>query len=70
MTQAAHSNWAKHGKGRGIKASDEFTAALCYTCHSELDQGMCLSKEERQTMWDEAHRKTLIELQKRGLWIK
>jgi hypothetical protein len=25
---AAHSNQAKHGKGRGIKASDEFVAAL------------------------------------------
>jgi hypothetical protein len=70
QTQAAHSNWAKHGKGRGIKASDEYTAALCYPCHAQLDQGMCLSKEERQTMWDNAYMKTLSELQKRGLWIK
>lgn len=28
-SQAAHSNQAKHGKGRGIKASDEFTFPLC-----------------------------------------
>ena len=64
QTQAAHSNWAKHGKGRGIKASDVYTAALCYSCHAELDQGMCLSKEERQMMWDNAYAKTLVELQK------
>jgi hypothetical protein len=70
QTQAAHSNWAKHGKGRGIKASDEFTAALCYSCHAELDQGMSLSREERKAMWDNAHAKTLVELEKRGLWIK
>lgn len=70
QTQAAHSNWAKHGKGRGIKASDEFTAALCYTCHAELDQGMCLTKEERQAMWDKAYEKTLLALAKQGLSIK
>jgi len=70
QTQAAHANWSKFGKGFGIKASDEFVAALCVNCHRELDQGMCLSKEERQTMWDNAYMKTLSELQKRGLWIK
>ena len=70
LSQAAHSNWAKHGKGRGIKASDEYTAALCYSCHAELDQGMCLSKEERQEMWDKAHEKTLKLLKERGLWLK
>ena len=41
QTQAAHSNWAKHGKGRGIKASDEYTAALCQACHAELDCLQC-----------------------------
>ena len=64
QTQAAHSNWSKHGKARSLKASDEFTAALCYSCHAEMDQGMCLSKEERQMMWDNAYAKTLVELQK------
>jgi len=67
QTQAAHSNWAEHGKGRGIKASDEYTAALCYTCHAELDQGMSLSREERRVMWDIAYAKTLVELEKRGI---
>ncbi len=36
--QAAHSNQSKHGKGRGIKASDEFTIPLCQRCHESFDQ--------------------------------
>ena len=31
MVQAAHTNWG-HGKGRGIKADDNMTAALCMKC--------------------------------------
>ena len=69
QTQAAHSNWAEHGKGRGIKASDEFTAALCQTCHTELDQGSHLSKEQRRQMWDRAYEKTKERLREQNLWI-
>ena len=46
QTQAAHSNFAEHGKGRSIKASDEYVAALCQKCHYELDQGNKLNKEQ------------------------
>ena len=56
---AAHSNQLRDGKGRGIKAHDYRVAALCYRCHSELDQGNRLSKEERVEMWEEAHRNTI-----------
>mgnify|MGYP006276854781 FL=1 len=56
---AAHSNQLRDGKGRGIKANDYRTAALCYWCHMELDQGKDLSKEERIQLWEEAHRKTI-----------
>ena len=56
---AAHSNQLRDGKGRGIKANDYRTAALCFRCHSELDQGKNLSKEERVQLWEEAHRKTI-----------
>ena len=56
---AAHSNQLRDGKGRGIKADDHRTAALCYTCHMELDQGKSLSKAERVEVWEEAHRKTI-----------
>ena len=56
---AAHSNQLRDGKGRGIKAHDYRIAALCFTCHSELDQGHQMSREERLNMWEEAHRKTV-----------
>ena len=56
---AAHSNQLRDGKGKGIKAHDYRIAALCYSCHSELDQGSKLSKEERVELWEEAHRKTI-----------
>lgn len=57
--QASHSNWAEHGKGRGIKASDIYTAALCLRCHFEIDQGRDLTKEQRKQMWVNAHKKTV-----------
>jgi len=60
---AAHSNEGIHGKGRGIKASDEFVAALCFTCHANLDQGK-MSKNERLLMWHNAHTKTIAILDK------
>lgn len=56
---AAHSNQLRDGKGRGIKAHDYRIAALCYTCHSDLDQGAKMSREERVQMWEDAHRKTI-----------
>ena len=56
---AAHSNWMRDGKGKGIKAHDYRIAALCFTCHSELDQGAKMSKTERMEMWDNAHRLTI-----------
>jgi len=59
---AAHSNQLRDGKGRGLKAHDFRIAALCYTCHMELDQGTKLSKSLRVEMWEEAHRKTIGEM--------
>lgn len=58
LSQAAHSNW-HGGKGRGIKSSDNYVAALCQACHTEVDTGNKLSKDERQTLWVNAHLKTL-----------
>ena len=37
-SQAAHSNFGEHGKGRGIKADDKYTIPLCHVCHAALDQ--------------------------------
>lgn len=56
---AAHSNQMRDGKGRGLKAQDYRIAALCFKCHSKLDQGRDLSRQERLNMWEDAHRATV-----------
>lgn len=56
---AAHSNQMRDGKGRGLKADDYRIAALCHKCHTELDQGKNMSREERLNMWEDAHRATI-----------
>lgn len=65
---AAHSNALAHGKGRSIKSSDQFVAAMCRECHHEIDQGHTLSKAERIAMWQTAHERTVKELNRLGLW--
>lgn len=50
-TQAAHRNV---GKGMGMKTDDCFTAALCVDCHSEIDQGGMMSRQERRERMDTA----------------
>ena len=52
-SQAAHSNSAKHGKGRSIKASDEFTIPLCYSCHHQFDTFQLGSRAESEAMFDQ-----------------
>jgi hypothetical protein len=54
----AHSNSGAHGKGRGIKASDEFCASLCNDCHFWLDFGQA-SRELKQAAWNLAHEATV-----------
>lgn len=69
--QAAHSNWSEWGgKGKSLKASDEYTAALCLKCHYTIDQGAHLSKEERKEMWLKAHQRTVDNLVKNNQWPK
>lgn len=50
-----HSNQIKHGKGKGLKAKDEFTVPGCECCHYELDQGRTLTKDQRRDIWDGAY---------------
>jgi hypothetical protein len=58
-SQCAHSNQAKYGHGRGIKASDEFSFPLCADrdgrvgCHTTNDQCLDCTKEERDVIEDE-----------------
>jgi hypothetical protein len=63
---AAHSNQLRDGKGRGLKALDYRIASLCFTCHTELDQGTKWLKEKRIEVWEEAHRSTIGEFFERG----
>jgi hypothetical protein len=65
---AAHSNQAKHGKGRSIKASDVFVASLCHHCHFEIDQGKKLENVTRKFIWNMAHVLTVRKLVRMGLW--
>ena len=52
-SQAAHSNSAKHGKGRSIKASDGFTIPLCFKCHAAFDRFELGNRAESEAMFDQ-----------------
>ena len=57
-SQACHSNFGEHGKGKGIKADDMQTVALCSTCHYELDTYKNLSRDEAKTLFAKMLKKT------------
>ena len=52
-SQAAHSNSAKHGKGRGIKSSDLFVIPLCFKCHAAFDRFELGNRAESEAMFDQ-----------------
>ena len=52
-SQAAHSNSARHGKGRSIKSSDQFTIPLCFSCHHKFDTFQLGSRAESEVMFDQ-----------------
>lgn len=62
-TQAAHRN---QGKGMSLKAPDCWTAALCVSCHAEIDQGPHMTRAERRERLDAAILLTIHELAKAG----
>ena len=43
---------AKHGKGRGIKASDAFVIPLCAICHAAFDRFELGSREQSEAMFE------------------
>ena len=65
-SQAAHSNSAKHGKGRGIKASDAFVIPLCAICHATFDQYKLGSREQSEAMFEKWLVKTELMMRKGG----
>ena len=57
-SQAAHSNSAKHGKGRSIKSSDQYTIPLCFKCHAAFDRFELGNRAESEAMFDRMYEKT------------
>lgn len=64
--QVAHRN---QGKGMGLKNSDCLTAALCPSCHHEIDNGSMLTRDERRERMDRAIVLTVERLAERGLVV-
>lgn len=50
-SDVAHSNASIHGKGLGIKSSDEFTIPLNRICHQNLDQNLSQQTRQQQLDW-------------------
>jgi hypothetical protein len=62
---AAHRN---EGKGMGLKVSDALVCSMCFECHSEMDNGKILTKDERRDMWNRAFISTMKEFIERE-WL-
>ena len=62
--EAAHRNY---GKGGSQKTDDVATAALCQSCHHDLDNGNTFTREDRRSILDKAIVDTLIQLARLGL---
>lgn len=58
-TVAAHSNEGRHGKGKGIKAQDHYSAWACVNCHSWYDTSGA-SYEDKHEAFETAHRRQVI----------
>ena len=69
-SQAAHSNSAKHGKGRGIKADDSKTVSLCHSCHFQFDTFQLGNRAESEAMFDQWLVKTefMMNIKDRGVF--
>ncbi|HHW53774.1 MAG TPA: DUF968 domain-containing protein [Acinetobacter towneri] len=65
-SQAAHSNSAKHGKGRGIKSSDLFAIPLCVICHAAFDRFELGNRAESEAMFEKWLVKTELMMRKGG----
>ena len=61
----AHANWQEMGKGKGIKADDRYTVALCRACHSDFDLYANLNREQAKSKFADWLIKTNM-----ALWYK
>ncbi len=62
----AHANMGEFGKGGAIKASDAAGGYLCHRCHSALDQGNTMLREEKRQFTFEMIARTYIRLMEQG----
>ena len=62
--QAAHMN---EGKGMSQKVDDCLTAALCPTCHHDIDNGKTLCLHDRRELLRKAVLLTIAQLARMGL---
>lgn len=65
-SQAAHSNFSKHGKARGLKADDRYTIPLFHECHAKFDQYNMGMNRQQSLEWFEAKVKYINEVLERG----
>jgi hypothetical protein len=61
--QVAHRN---EGKAKGRKVDDCLTGAICPICHSEIDQGAHLTRDQRRALMDKAIVLTVLALVRAG----
>ncbi|WP_171479278.1 hypothetical protein [Acinetobacter baumannii] len=57
-SQAAHSNFAEHGKSRGRKANDCYTVPMCLKCHQWFDGYFEMTGEQSKEWFAQALNKT------------
>lgn len=65
-SQAAHSNFSKHGKARGLKADDKYTIPMAAECHANFDQYNMGMNRQESLEWFEAKVKYINEVLERG----
>jgi ferredoxin len=53
----------------GTKVDDCLTAALCVSCHSQIDQGKDMSRDEKRQAMDRAILDTLVLLARQGYLV-
>ena len=50
-SDVAHSNWYEHGKGKGVKANDEYTIPMCREHHNLFDTYALGVTREQSKAW-------------------
>lgn len=63
-TVSVHADELDKGKGKGLKASDEWIAWGCSACHAWLPT---MPRDEREKAWFAAFKRTYHEMWKQGL---